>query len=126
MHRCYSKNYRFISVMFWAFPYLLWQAFGNASGFVVGVILAVVLTSMLNGLFRSGNGNTTVYRVQQPVQAAEPHRNEYQMEPYERGYQAQTEPYRGDQQPYQAQEMQPQYEEMQVQYPQEMPPMEQR
>ena len=125
MHRCYGKNYRFISVMFWAFPYLLWQAFGNISGFVVGVILAVVLTAMLNNLFRTGNWNVPQYRSQQPARIAEPHRNDYQMEPYQRGYQAQTGQYRGDQQPYQAQEIQPQYEEMQVQYPQEMPPMEQ-
>lgn len=47
-----SRNYRIISVMFWSFPYLLWQAFGHWSGFIVGVIVAVILTAMLNGLFR--------------------------------------------------------------------------
>ncbi|MEO7022263.1 MAG: hypothetical protein ABI234_19100, partial [Ktedonobacteraceae bacterium] len=53
-----NRNYHIISVMFWAFPYLLWQAFGHISGFFVGVLLAVILTTMFNGLFRVGNWNT--------------------------------------------------------------------
>jgi hypothetical protein len=130
-----SLNYRFISVMFWAFPYLLWQAFGNISGFFMGVVLAVVLTTMFNSLFRRGNWNSTAASQQSlPViesrprdqQMAERRFQEEVYRPYESGYQAETEPYRGTQTPYQAEQFQPQYEEMQVSYPQEMPPMEQR
>ena len=52
------RNYRIISVMFWAFPYLIWQAFGHWSGFVVGVIVAVFLTVMLNDLVGVGCSHT--------------------------------------------------------------------
>ncbi|MGH2496885.1 MAG: hypothetical protein ACRDIV_19450 [Ktedonobacteraceae bacterium] len=128
MHSCRSKNYRFISIMFWAFPYLLWQTFGHISGFFVGLLLAVILTAMFNNLFRQKNWNTS----RQPVQIDEQQQRyqeqqEYQwdVEPYQRGYRAESEPYRGEQQPYQASEQQTQHEEMQVEYP-EMPPMEQR
>ena len=125
MHRCHYKNYRFIGVMFWAFPYLLWQAFGHISGFMVGVILAVILTLMLNNLSRQNNRNMS----QQPVRTVEPQRlypQEYQWdaEPYQSGYRAESEPYRKIQQPSQTSEQQTPYEEMQVEYP-EMPPMEQ-
>ena len=125
MHRCHYRNYRFIGVMFWAFPYLLWQTFGHISGFFVGLLLAVILTAMFNNLFRQNNWNTS----RQPVPTIEPQRQyqeEYQWdaEPYQHGYRAQSEPYRGEQQPYQASEQQTQREEMQVEYP-EMPPMEQ-
>jgi len=129
MHRCHYKNYRFIGVMFWAFPYLLWQTFGHISGFFVGLLLAVILTAMFNNLFRQNNWNTS----RQPVRTIEPQRQyqeEYQWdaEPYQRGYRAESEPYRGEQldQPKEQQpQQQAQYDEMQVQYP-EIPPMEQR
>ncbi len=120
------RNFRFISVMFWAFPYLLWQTFGHISGFFVGLLLAVILTAMFNNLFRQSNWNTS----QQPVRIEEqpqPYQQPYQWdaEPYQYGYRAQTEPHREDQQPHQVSESQTPYEEMQVEYP-EMPPMEQR
>ncbi|WP_201361545.1 hypothetical protein [Dictyobacter formicarum] len=51
------RNYRIISVLFWSFPYLPWQAFGHWSGFIVGVIMAIILTTMLNNLFHTGNWN---------------------------------------------------------------------
>ena len=51
MYHHFNRNYRIISVMFWAFPYLLWQAFGHWSGFFIGVIVAIILTAMLNDLF---------------------------------------------------------------------------
>ncbi|HEU0001425.1 MAG TPA: hypothetical protein VFQ36_11025 [Ktedonobacteraceae bacterium] len=126
MHSCRYRNYRFISVMFWAFPYLLWQTFGHISGFFVGLLLAVILTAMFNNLSRQNNWN----RNQQPVRTIESqplHQEEYQWdaEPYQRGYRAEPEPYRAEQQPYQTGEQQTQHEEMQVEYP-EMPPMEQR
>ena len=124
MHSCRYKNYRFISVMFWVFPYLLWQTFGHISGFFVGLLLAVILTAMFNNLFRQNNWNTN----QQPVRTIEPQplrQEEYQWdaEPYQRGYRVEPEPYRGEQLD-QLKEQQPQHEEMQVEYP-EMPPMEQ-
>ena len=58
MYHNLFRNYRIISVMFWAFPYLLWQAFGHWSGFVVGVIVAIMLTVMLNDLFNVGCSHT--------------------------------------------------------------------
>ena len=123
MPRRQYKYYRIIGVMFWAFPYLLWQAFGNISGFFVGVLLAVILTLMLNSLFHIVNRKTPSDKVQQPLQAAEarPRNQEgYQREtePYQNGYRAATEMYRGEPQLKQQEEHQPQYEEMQVQYPQ--------
>lgn len=51
MYRHQYRNYRIIGVMLWSFPYLLWQTFGNISGFFIGVILAVILTQMLNDLY---------------------------------------------------------------------------
>ena len=130
-----SINYRFISVMFWAFPYLLWQAFGHISGFFMGVVLAIVLTTMFNSLFRRGSWNSTAASQQSlPViesqsrsqQMAEQHSQEEAYRPYQSGYQAEIEPYRGEQTPYQGEQFQPQYEEMQVPYPQELPPIEQQ
>lgn len=122
-----NRNYHIISVMFWAFPYLLWQAFGHISGFFVGVLLAVILTTMFNGLFRVGNWNTASSAERQSLQTAEPqpqqqeeHRRE--AEPYQHGYRAKIEMLR---EKYQRGEHQPQYEEMLVLYPQEMPPMKQ-
>ncbi|MDQ2717381.1 MAG: hypothetical protein M3Z08_20985 [Chloroflexota bacterium] len=126
-----SRNYRIISVMFWAFPYLLWQAFGHWSGFLAGVILALILTAMLNGLFRVSNWKTASSTGRQPLQATEPQlrgqeENRKEAEPYQRGYQAEDEHYRPGPQLYQAEALQPQYEEMQVPYPQEeMPSMKQ-
>jgi hypothetical protein len=122
-----SVNYRFISVMFWAFPYLLWQAFGHISGFFVGVVLAVMLTAMFNNLFRRSNGNSASFS-QQSLQASEeqPHFQEEVYRPYQSGYQGEMEPYYGEQTPLPTAQFQPQYEEMQVPYPQEMPPIEQR
>jgi hypothetical protein len=122
MHRCHYRNIRLIGVMFWAFPYLLWQTFGHISGLFVGILLAVFLTMMLNNLFRQNNANI----IQQPVRTAEPQQlypQEYQWDagPYQHGYQA--EPYREIQQ--QPEEQQPPYDEIQVQYP-EIPPIEQQ
>lgn len=122
-----SLNYRFISVIFWAFPYLLWQAFGHISGFFVGVLLAVILTAMFNNLFQRGNWNSTPSSRQQslPIVESQPHSQEEELRPYQSGYQAEVKPYRAEQGLYQAEQFQPQYEEMLVQYPQEMPPIEQ-
>ena len=126
MHHRHYRNFRFIGIMFWAFPYLLWQAFGHFSGFFVGLLLAVILTMMLNNLFRQSNWNTS----QQPVQIeARPQRYQqayqWDAEPYQRGYRAEMQPPREEQQPHQMSEQQTPYEEMQVEYP-EMPPMEQQ
>lgn len=127
MYRCRNRNFRFISIMFWAFPYLLLQAFGHWSGFFVGLLLAVILTAMMNNLFRQSNWNMNQ---QQPVQIHEqpqPYQQEYRwgdMEPYQRGYRAEMQQPREEQQPHQTSEPQTPYEEMQVEYP-EMPPMEQ-
>ena len=123
-HRRY-RNFRFIGVMFWAFPYLLWQAFGHFSGFFVGLLLAVILTAMLNNLFRQSNWNMS----RQPVQIdQQPQRYQeaysWDTAPYQHGYRAQPMPDREEQQPHQVNEPQTSYEEMQVEYP-EMPPMEQ-
>ena len=54
-----SRNYRIISVMLWSFPYLLWQVFGHWSGFVVGVLVAIILTTLLDDLFYVASWNTT-------------------------------------------------------------------
>lgn len=126
MHHRHYRNFRFIGIMFWAFPYLLWQAFGHFSGFFVGLLLAVILTMMLNNLFRQSNWNTS----QQPVQIeTRPQRYQqayqWDAEPYQRGYRAEIQPPREEQQPHQMSEQQTPYEEMQVEYP-EMPPMEQQ
>lgn len=67
-----SRNYRIISVMFWSFPYLLWQAFGHWSGFFIGVIVAVILTALLDDLFRGDNWNTDCSMRQQSLQTKEP------------------------------------------------------
>ena len=58
MHQHLSRNYRIISVMLWSFPYLLWQAFNHWSGFLVGVLVSVILTMMLDDLFYLANWNT--------------------------------------------------------------------
>ena len=58
MHHHLSRNYRIICVMLWSFPYLLWQAFGHWSGFVVGVLVAIILTTLLDDLFYVANWNT--------------------------------------------------------------------
>ena len=126
MHRHHYRNFRLIGVMFWAFPYLLWQAFGHFSGFFVGLLLAVILTLMLNNLFRQNNWSLS----RQPVRTVEPQpryqeENQWDAEPYQRGYRAEPERYRREQQPSQTTEQQTPYEEMQVEYP-EMPPMEQQ
>ena len=131
MYHHHYRNFRIISVMFWSFPYLLWQTFGNISGFFVGVLLAVILTRMFNDLFRQGNWNTAPYTCYSPLQKAEPqprHQEAYrkESEPYQAGYRAEMEPHRGEErQSYQARELQPEYEEMLVLYPQEIPPLEQ-
>jgi hypothetical protein len=123
MHRSHYRNFRLIGVMFWAFPYLLWQTFGHISGLFVGILLAVFLTMMMNNLFRQNNANI----IQQPIPTTEPQQlypQEYQWnaEPYQSGYRA--EPYHEKQQPNQPEKQQPPYDEIQVQYP-EIPPMEQ-
>lgn len=48
-------KYRIVGVMLWSFPYLLWQAFGHWSGFLVGLILSIILTFMLRDLFYTEN-----------------------------------------------------------------------
>jgi len=118
------RNYRIISIMFWAFPYLLWQAFGHISGFFVGLALAVTLTLMFNSLLRADHRQASSSPDQSSSQASGLRQWEKsEIEPYQRGYQAQL--YRTEQPVYQAEESPSQYEEMQVPYPQEMPPMEQ-
>lgn len=101
MHHHHYRNFRIISVMFWSFPYLLWQTFGSISGFFVGVLLAVILTQMFNDLFRQGNWNTAPYTCYSPLQKAEPqlrHQEAYrkESEPYQDSYRAEMEPHRGD------------------------------
>lgn len=127
MRRHFSRNYRIISVMFWAFPYLLWQAFGNWSGFVVGVIVPVALTAMFNSLFRTVNWHTAASEKQQSSQEAEAQaRSDENVEPYQRGYRGEEMPYHAETQA-DAETLQTRYEEMQVPYPEEvMPPMEQK
>lgn len=122
MHRHFSRNYRIISVMFWSFPYLLWQAFGNWSGFLVGVIMAVVLTTMFNGLFHANHGQMAAWQKQPSVQPQD--QKEAETETYQRGYRAEEYISREEPPPYQAEAPQSQLEEMQVSYP-ELPPMEQ-
>ena len=122
-----SRNYRIIRVMFWSFPSLLWQAFGNWSGFLVGVLVAVILTVMFNGLFRRDNWHTASSAGQQSLQTAEPQPRslaEYrkQAEPSQRGYRAEEQPYRARPHLYQTGAIQPQHEEMLVPYPQEEMP----
>ena len=118
----FSRNYYIIRVMFWSFPYLLWQAFGHWSGFLAGVIVAVILTTMLDGLSRTGNWHKASSASQQFLQTAEPHARHQEEELYQHGYRAETEPYYAEPDPYQLGESQPQYEEMQVLYPQEEMP----
>lgn len=121
------RNYRIIRVMFWSFPYLLWQAFGHWSGFIVGVIVAVVLTAMLNSLAHAGNWNTASPVRQQSFQTTDAQPQDQEAQAYQRGYRAEMQPYRAGSELRQARELQPEYEEMQVSYPQEtMPPMEQQ
>ncbi|GCE31322.1 hypothetical protein KDA_68060 [Dictyobacter alpinus] len=121
---CYysSRNYRIIRVMFWSFPYLLWQAFGDWSGFLVGVMVAVILTTMFNNLFRANNLNMTSTARQRPLHTAEFQPRRQEEDSYSRGYQAEAEVYHAGSYPNHEGEVQPQYEEMQVPYP-EMPPM---
>lgn len=125
--RHFSRNYRIISVMFWAFPYLLWQAFGHWSGFLVGVIVAVVLTAMFHSLFLAGKQNTDVAERQHPSQTAETQKQAVYREvaePYQRGYRGEASSYHVESQ---AEAFHVQYEEMLVPYPEEvMPPMEQK
>ena len=125
MYRRRYRNFRFIGVMFWAVPYLLGQTFGHISGFFVGLLLAIILTAMCNNLFRQSNWNAS----QQPIRINEqPQRyqqdDQWDEQPYQYGYRAQTIPDR-EEQPHQVNEVQTPYEEMQVDYP-EMPPMEQQ
>jgi hypothetical protein len=124
MYRHRSLYYRVIRVMFWAFPYLLWQAFVHWSGFLVGVIVAVVLTAMFNGLIRVGDWKTASTAWRRSFQTTEPQPRRQEMEPYQRGYRAE-ELDRAGAHLYLAGELQSSHEEMQVPYP-EMPPMEQQ
>lgn len=125
--RHYSRKFRVIGIMFWAFPYLLWQAFGHISGFFVGVALAVILTWMLYGLFRQ-ESDIAPYARPQPLRAVEwaPKEQREEAKLYQRGYRGSMEVDHGEQQSYQAKKLQPQYEEMQVLYPQEIPPLRSR
>lgn len=128
MRRHFSKSYRIIGIMFWAFPYLLWRVFDNWSGFLVGLIIAVVLTTMFNGLFRTANWHTAASEKQQSSQETErPAQPGEEVEPYQRGYRGEEMPYHAETQADQAEAFQMQYEGMQVPYPEEvMPPMEQK
>ncbi|PZW31305.1 hypothetical protein EI42_02402 [Thermosporothrix hazakensis] len=51
MRSHFNSTFYCIRVAFWAFPYLLWQTLNHWSGFVIGVLLAVILTMMLHNLF---------------------------------------------------------------------------
>lgn len=125
---CYqhrTKSYIFIVVMFSAFPYLLWQAFGNGIGFLVGVLLTFILVRMMGNLFRQNGRSAAVSIDQRSSQRPLVQEEERAREPYQQGYRAQ--PYRAEQPQSQTWESQSQYEEMQVPYPQqELPPMEQQ
>jgi hypothetical protein len=79
-----SRNYRIISVMFWSFPYLLWQAFGHWSGFLIGVIVAIILTALLDDLFCVDNWNTHSSMRQQSSQETEPQQRHQEAGPYQR------------------------------------------
>jgi hypothetical protein len=132
-HRRRFLNYRLIGLMFWAFPYLLWQTFGHISGLFVGVVLAVILTMMFQTFVRRGSWNGASSNQQfvqmselqshNQVLADQPSQEEI-LRPYQSGYQAELGPSR-EEQTYQVGPSQAQYDEMQVQYPQEMPPIEQ-
>ena len=108
--------------MFWAFPYLLWQAFGHWSGFLVGVIVAVVLTAMFNSLFHRGDWKVASTVLPQSFQTIESQPQRHEMGLYQRGYQTE-ELYHAGTHLYLVEERQSPYEKMQVSYP-EMPPME--
>ena len=127
---CYrqrSFNYGLIRVMFWAFPYLLWQAFGNPSGFVVGVIVALVLTTMFTNLLRRERTSPTPVVPPQQLSIDEPHTSSHEeYRPYTSGYQAETVTYHAEEPLYHVEKLQAQYEEMQISYPQEIPPMKQQ
>ena len=125
MYRRRYRNFRFVGILFWVLPYLLWQGFGHFSGLFAGLLLAIILTLMLNGFSRASNWNTT----RQPVpvdQQQQPYQQEYSWdtEPYQHGYRPQAQPDR-EEQPHQVSELQPAQEEMQLDYP-EIPPMEQQ
>ncbi len=112
MHHHLFRNYRIISVMFWAFPYLLWQAFGHWSGFAIGVIVAIVLTMMLNDLFYAGCSHTLSATSWRPFQRAKNQPRDENEEQYC------TEGHL-----YCTGEHQPQHEEIKKLYPRaEMPP----
>src|ERR1700694_2907554 len=97
MHRHHYRNFRLIGVMFWAFPYLLWQTFGHISGLFVGILLAVFLTMMLNNLFRQNNANIIQHPTPPPdPQHRSPQEDKGNGEPYQSGYRA--EPYHEKQQ----------------------------
>lgn len=121
------RNARIIGVMFWAFPYLLWQAFGHWSGFVVGVMIAVTLTIMLNSILSPGRWRTASPVQRASFQSAEPYTRAAEGEAYQQGYRAQDQPSGTGSHLYRAEELHPQYEEMLVLYPQEetMPSMRQ-
>lgn len=123
MFRHLSRNYCIVRVMLWSFPYLLWQVFGHWSGFLVGVLMSVMLTMMLNSLFSEGRWKTVSSVSRQSLQMEAPPRD--QEGAYQRGYRVESS--RADPQVYLVEKLQPQYEEMQVPYPQEaMPSMEDR
>jgi hypothetical protein len=118
-------SYNVIRVMFWAFPSLLWQAFGHWSGFVVGVMVALILTAMFKNLTRQNTWNKASGARQHFSRLAEPQSPSQEEEKvYQRGYRVEVERYHIEPYVYRREELQPQYEEMQVPYPQEtMPPM---
>ena len=125
---CHSLSartyYNVIRVMFWAFPYLLWQAFGHWSGFIVGVMVALILTVMFNNLTRINAWNKISSARQHFSRLAEPQSPSQEEEVYQRGYRVEVERYHVEPYVYRGEEHLPQYEEMQVPYPQEtMPPM---
>ena len=107
-----STNYHVIRVMFWSFPYLLWQAFGHWSGFLVGVLVAVMLTAMLDDLFCVDSLDTASSFRRRSLQAAELQPRRQEAETYQCGCQVEAEPYRASRHPYQVGEFQHQDEEM--------------
>ena len=126
-----SLYYTIIRVMLWAFPYLLWQAFGHWSGFFVGVLVSVILTAMFNSLIHMSNRRNVSSTAHlsslqnEEQQSQEEYRKK--VESYQRGYQAEEPPYSAKQEVFQTELAQPEYEEMQVSYPQDtLPPIEQR
>ena len=79
-----TRNYLIISVMFWSFPYLFWQAFGHWSGFFIGMIISVILTEMLKDFYHVEKSNTDCSMRHQSLQTSEPQQQHQETEPSQR------------------------------------------